>query len=149
MYDFRRAIQDLTNVPPDRQKLVGLVKGSGKLSNDLDGMRFGNLETKKGDVKFTMIGTPEDQSFVDPVPMPDVSQTFSGPLQYLYMGLSTRSPMTSMSCIRLYNRHLEAAVEGSKHRLPLRIRGTSAKSRTSSAPVRSRLVSYLSIEYAS
>jgi ubiquitin-like domain-containing CTD phosphatase 1 len=72
VYDFRRAIQEKTNVPPDRQKLVGLIKGSGKLSNELDGTRFGTLGVKKGDVKFTMIGTPEDQSHVD-MPLFDVS----------------------------------------------------------------------------
>jgi hypothetical protein len=38
VYDFRTTISNLTNVPPERQK---------------------------GVVKFTMIGTPEDQSFRD------------------------------------------------------------------------------------
>jgi hypothetical protein len=50
VYDFRKTISKLTNVPPERQKLVGLLHGR-------------NLSLKEGVVKFTMIGTPEDQSF--------------------------------------------------------------------------------------
>lgn len=65
VYDFRRTISNLTNVPPERQKVVGLLHGSLKLSNELDAIRFGNLSLKEGVVKFTMIGTPEDQSFRD------------------------------------------------------------------------------------
>lgn len=72
MYDFRREIEGLTEVPPERQKLVGLIKGSGKLSSDLDGTRFASLGVKQGDVKFTMIGTPEDQTFKDQIIIPDV-----------------------------------------------------------------------------
>jgi ubiquitin-like domain-containing CTD phosphatase 1 len=65
VYDFRTTISNLTNVPPERQKVVGLLRGSLKLSNELDTIRFGNLSLKEGVVKFTMIGTPEDQSFRD------------------------------------------------------------------------------------
>jgi hypothetical protein len=63
VYDFRKTISKLTNVPPERQKLVGLLHGSLKISNEMDPVRFGNLSLKEGVVKFTMIGTPEDQSF--------------------------------------------------------------------------------------
>lgn len=62
MYDFRHAIEVLTNVPPERQKIVGLSKG--KLSNEMDSVRFGALGVKDG-IKFTMIGTPEADSFKD------------------------------------------------------------------------------------
>jgi hypothetical protein len=65
VYDFRTTISNLTNVPPERQKVVGLLRGSLKLSNEVDTIRFGNLSLKEGVVKFTMIGTPEDQSFRD------------------------------------------------------------------------------------
>ena len=72
VYDFRERIQTLTNVPPLRQKLVGLTKG--KLSSELDSTRFGTLGVKKGLVKFTMIGTPEGLDFRDPdrVILPEV-----------------------------------------------------------------------------
>lgn len=65
MYDLRKTIDGLTNVPPDRQKVIGLLKGQSKLSSELDGTRFGNLALKEGVVKFTLIGTPEDQTFKD------------------------------------------------------------------------------------
>jgi len=71
VYDFRAQIQSLTEVPPVRQKLIGLTKG--KLSAELDSTRFGTLGVKNP-CKFTMIGTPEDMSFKDPdsVNMPEV-----------------------------------------------------------------------------
>jgi ubiquitin-like domain-containing CTD phosphatase 1 len=65
VYDLRKTIDGLTNVPPDRQKVIGLLKGQSKLSSELDGTRFGNLALKEGVVKFTLIGTPEDQTFKD------------------------------------------------------------------------------------
>lgn len=76
MYDFRAQIDSLTNVPADRQKLIGLTKG--KLSAELDSARFGTLGVKKG-VKFTMVGTPAELSFKDPsqVILPDVSRSDS------------------------------------------------------------------------
>jgi hypothetical protein len=39
VYDFRTNISNLTNVPPERQKVVGLLRGSLKLSNELDTAR--------------------------------------------------------------------------------------------------------------
>lgn len=58
IYDFRSSVEQLTNVPPTRQKIVGL--GKGKLDTKLDSARFGSLELKKGGlIKFTLIGTPE------------------------------------------------------------------------------------------
>lgn len=75
MYDFRQRLTELTNVPPDRQKLIGLTKG--KLSVELDSARFGTLGVKP-QCKFTMIGTPEELSFKDPsdAKLPDVSSVF-------------------------------------------------------------------------
>ncbi|EIW66772.1 hypothetical protein TREMEDRAFT_34604 [Tremella mesenterica DSM 1558] len=75
VYDFRDVIYRLTNVPPVRQKLIGLTKG--KLSPELDSTRFGTLGIKDGS-KFTMIGTPEELSFKDPsqVTLPDVVDDF-------------------------------------------------------------------------
>ncbi|KAK4687029.1 ubiquitin-like domain-containing CTD phosphatase 1, partial [Tremellales sp. Uapishka_1] len=63
VYDFKAMIHNLTRVPPVRQKLIGLTKG--KLSDEYDSTRFGNLGVKKTG-KFTMIGTPEEDSFKDP-----------------------------------------------------------------------------------
>lgn len=73
VYDFRAQIENLTNVPPERQKLIGLTKG--KLSAELDSARFGTLGVKKG-VRFTMVGTPAELSFKDPsqLKLPDVSR---------------------------------------------------------------------------
>ncbi len=75
MYDFRQRLMELTNVPPERQKLIGLTKG--KLSVELDSARFGTLGIKQ-QCKFTMIGTPEELSFKDPsdARLPDVSLLF-------------------------------------------------------------------------
>ena len=72
-------IQSLTNVPPVRQKLIGLTKG--KLPVELDPTRFGTLGVKDG-TKFTMIGTPEDLSFKDPheINPPEVRDDFD--IQY-------------------------------------------------------------------
>jgi ubiquitin-like domain-containing CTD phosphatase 1 len=73
VFDFRNKILELTNVPFARQKLVGLLKGASKITEEMDATRFGSLGVKDGVVKFTMIGTPEAQSFKDPIPRPDVS----------------------------------------------------------------------------
>ena len=63
VYDFREQIHQLTSVPTVRQKVIGLSKG--KLAAELDSTRFGTLGVKK-DCKFTMIGTPESDTFKDP-----------------------------------------------------------------------------------
>ena len=56
----------MTSVPPERQKLIGLTKG--KLPPSSDSERFGNagIPHKPGVIKFTMIGTPEKDTFKDP-----------------------------------------------------------------------------------
>ncbi|ORX40043.1 HAD-like domain-containing protein [Kockovaella imperatae] len=63
VYDFREQIHRLTQVPPVRQKIIGLSKG--KLGTETDSRRFGSLGVKK-DCKFTLIGTPESDTFKDP-----------------------------------------------------------------------------------
>ena len=60
---YQETIFALTDVPSDRQKLIGLCKG--KLSAEHDASRFGSLGIKSG-IKFTMIGTPIKDSFIDP-----------------------------------------------------------------------------------
>jgi ubiquitin-like domain-containing CTD phosphatase 1 len=63
VFDFREKIYTLTEVPAERQKLIGLTKG--KLAAEHDASRFGTLGIKSG-IKFTMIGTPVKDSFKDP-----------------------------------------------------------------------------------
>ncbi|KAF9261389.1 HAD IIID h [Marasmius fiardii PR-910] len=59
--DLKTAIQDLTRVPPERQKILGLVKG--KLPPDQGRISDLNLTTGK---KFTLLGTPEGDEIKDP-----------------------------------------------------------------------------------
>lgn len=61
VYDLKAALLSLTNVPPERQKILGLVKGS--LPPDQE--RLGNLNLAKVK-KFTLIGQPEGQEVQDP-----------------------------------------------------------------------------------
>ena len=63
MYDFRERIYGLTEVPSERQKLIGLTKG--KLGAEHDASRFGTLGLKT-QMKLTMIGTTLKDSFKDP-----------------------------------------------------------------------------------
>ncbi|KAL7423090.1 hypothetical protein Q5752_002389 [Cryptotrichosporon argae] len=58
IFDFRTRIEQLTSVPADGQKLIGLVRG--KLPPSADGERFSTLGLKKA-LKFTMVGTPADE----------------------------------------------------------------------------------------
>ncbi|CAL1705654.1 unnamed protein product [Somion occarium] len=55
------ALQEQTNVPPERQKILGLVKG--KLPSDEVTIRDLKLSIGK---KFTLIGTPEGHEIKDP-----------------------------------------------------------------------------------
>ncbi|KAA1469377.1 HAD IIID h [Dentipellis sp. KUC8613] len=61
VFDLKAALFSLTNVPPDRQKILGLVKG--KLPPDEE--RVGDLKIVSGK-KFTLIGTPEGDEIKDP-----------------------------------------------------------------------------------
>jgi len=61
VFDLKAALMSLTNVPPERQKILGLVKG--KLPPDQD--RIADLKLSTGK-KFTLIGTPEGAEIKDP-----------------------------------------------------------------------------------
>ncbi|TFY71885.1 hypothetical protein EVG20_g1136 [Dentipellis fragilis] len=64
VFDLKAALFSLTNVPPDRQKILGLVKG--KLPPEEE--RIGDLKIVGGK-KFTLIGTPEGDEIKDPSPV--------------------------------------------------------------------------------
>ncbi|KIY43901.1 hypothetical protein FISHEDRAFT_62128 [Fistulina hepatica ATCC 64428] len=69
VFDLKTALHSLTNVPPERQKILGLVKG--KLPPD--DVRIADLKTSGK--KFTLIGTPEGDELKDPsqlAQLPDV-----------------------------------------------------------------------------
>ncbi|KAG6854719.1 hypothetical protein C0991_002432 [Blastosporella zonata] len=61
VFDLKAAIHNLTRVPPERQKILGLVKG--KLPPDQDRISDLRLATGK---KFTLVGTPEGDEIKDP-----------------------------------------------------------------------------------
>ncbi|TDL24930.1 HAD IIID h [Rickenella mellea] len=61
VYDLKALLQSLTDVPPERQKILGLVKG--KLPPDEETIRNLNLSNGK---KSTLIGTPEGKEVKDP-----------------------------------------------------------------------------------
>ncbi|TFK76360.1 HAD subfamily IIID h [Pluteus cervinus] len=60
VFDLKNVIHNLTRVPPERQKILGLVKG--KLPPEQE--RIGDLRI--GGKKFTLIGTPEGDEIKDP-----------------------------------------------------------------------------------
>ncbi|WVF69168.1 HAD hydrolase, family IIID [Kwoniella sp. CBS 6097] len=65
VYDFRQLIFQLTGVPVEGQKLIGLLPGAkGKLGVEHDAKRFGHLGVKKGG-KFVLVGTREEERFKD------------------------------------------------------------------------------------
>ncbi|EIM89778.1 HAD subfamily IIID h, partial [Stereum hirsutum FP-91666 SS1] len=59
LFDLKAALYSLTNVPPERQKIVGLVKG--KLPPEEECMYKLGASSK-----FTLIGTPEGAEIKDP-----------------------------------------------------------------------------------
>ncbi len=61
VYDLKGSLHDLTKVPPERQKILGLVKG--KLPPDQE--RIADLKLVAGK-KFTLVGTPEGSELRDP-----------------------------------------------------------------------------------
>ncbi|KAF9469228.1 hypothetical protein BDZ94DRAFT_1348175 [Collybia nuda] len=61
IYDLKTTLHNLTKVPPERQKILGLVKG--KLPPDQDRIADLRLITGK---KFTLVGTPEGDEIKDP-----------------------------------------------------------------------------------
>ncbi|KAJ6525503.1 HAD subfamily IIID h [Mycena vulgaris] len=62
VFDFKATLQNLTKVPPERQKILGLTKGN-KLPPDQGRIADLRLVTGK---KFTLIGTPEGDEIKDP-----------------------------------------------------------------------------------
>ncbi|KAJ7766784.1 HAD-like domain-containing protein [Mycena metata] len=62
VFDFKAALHNLTKVPPERQKILGLTKGN-KLPPDQGRVADLRLTTGK---KFTLIGTPEGDEIKDP-----------------------------------------------------------------------------------
>ncbi|TCD70980.1 hypothetical protein EIP91_000888 [Steccherinum ochraceum] len=70
VFDLKTALQEQTNVPPERQKILGLVKG--KLPDDE--VKIGDLKLTSGK-KFTLVGTPQGDEIKDPAQLlnlPDV-----------------------------------------------------------------------------
>ncbi|KAI0076439.1 HAD IIID h [Panus rudis PR-1116 ss-1] len=61
VFDLKASLQSQTNVPPERQKILGLVKG--KLPPDEVTIRELRLVPGK---KFTLVGTPEGDEIKDP-----------------------------------------------------------------------------------
>ncbi|OBZ69263.1 Ubiquitin-like domain-containing CTD phosphatase 1 [Grifola frondosa] len=61
VYDLKATLLSLTDVPPERQKILGLVKG--KLPPDEE--RIGDLKLVNGK-KFTLVGTPQGHELKDP-----------------------------------------------------------------------------------
>ncbi|KIP12326.1 hypothetical protein PHLGIDRAFT_27453 [Phlebiopsis gigantea 11061_1 CR5-6] len=74
VFDLKATLYSLTNVPPERQKILGLVKG--KLPPEEGTIHDLKLVPGK---KFTLIGTPEGGEIKDPsqlVYLPDVLNDF-------------------------------------------------------------------------
>ncbi|KAF9066328.1 hypothetical protein BDP27DRAFT_1544839 [Rhodocollybia butyracea] len=74
VFDLKTALHDLTKVPPERQKILGLAKG--KLPPDE--ARIADLKLTTGK-KFTLLGTPEGDEIKDPSKLenlPDVINDF-------------------------------------------------------------------------
>ncbi|KZT69795.1 HAD-superfamily subfamily IIID h [Daedalea quercina L-15889] len=59
--DLKALLQSLTDVPPERQKILGLVKGK----QPPDEETIANLKLVSGR-KFTLVGTPQGQEIKDP-----------------------------------------------------------------------------------
>ncbi len=93
MFDFRQKIYSLTQVKPESQKLIGLVKGKLPAKDDLQ--RFGSLGLSHSRVKFTMVGTPEEESFELCEPSEPTVRPRAGASSQL-TALSIRKP--SISC---------------------------------------------------
>ncbi|KAF9227726.1 HAD subfamily IIID h [Gyrodon lividus] len=74
VFDLKACLMSLTNVPPERQKILGLVKG--RLPPDQE--RISDLKITAGR-KFTLIGTPAGDEIKDPSQLeflPDIVNDF-------------------------------------------------------------------------
>ena len=79
--DLKQLLQDETEVPCDRQKLIGLVKG--KLPSDSD--RLGDMALKRGPpYVFTLMGTRDEKLFIfsPPSNLPEVFDDFDSDEDY-------------------------------------------------------------------
>jgi len=72
VFDLKAKIQKLTNVPTDRQKIVGLVKG--RLPPDE--ARIGDLQLIALK-RFMLVGTPAGQELRDPDALEDLPEVFN------------------------------------------------------------------------
>lgn len=72
VYDLKVALFKLTSVPPERQKILGLVKG--KLPPDDVCIQDMNLTSNK---RFQLIGTPQSSEFKDPLELEDLPDVFN------------------------------------------------------------------------
>ncbi|KAJ7074094.1 hypothetical protein C8F01DRAFT_1099215 [Mycena amicta] len=70
VFDFKATLHGLTRVSPQRQKILGLVKGNKTLA---DQDRIGDLRLNK---KFTLIGTPEGDEIKELENLPDIVNDF-------------------------------------------------------------------------
>jgi hypothetical protein len=59
-------LQERTRILPKRQKLVGLLAEKGGAKGVTDELRLSELKVKKSNIQFILMGTPEDEIFVDP-----------------------------------------------------------------------------------
>ncbi|EPQ57908.1 HAD IIID h [Gloeophyllum trabeum ATCC 11539] len=65
VFDLKASLQSLTNVPPERQKIIGLVKGKLPADDVCVQSISGDLRLAPGK-KFTLIGTPQGDEIKDP-----------------------------------------------------------------------------------
>ncbi|KIK58200.1 hypothetical protein GYMLUDRAFT_246238 [Collybiopsis luxurians FD-317 M1] len=72
VYDLKTALYELTKVPPERQKILGLVKG--KLPPDQ--ARIADLKLTTGK-KFNLLGTPEGDEIKDPSKLENLPDVFN------------------------------------------------------------------------
>jgi len=78
--DVKVLLSELTSVQPCRQKLIGLAggkcsRGTNNPSSD-DATLLSEIRFKKNPHQFMMVGTPEDQIFVDPGEKGDLPEVF-------------------------------------------------------------------------
>ena len=79
--DVKEMLQECTRILPKRQKLVGLTATQGGAKGVVDTLLLADLKRKEGEttLNFILMGTPEEQIFVDPHErddLPDVVDDF-------------------------------------------------------------------------
>lgn len=94
---MKTALHDLTRVPPERQKILGLVKGKlppdqGRMCVPWSHVEFGTFLTIRDSSdlklttgkKFTLLGTPEGDEIKDPARLYSVLQFLLSPLIFSF-----------------------------------------------------------------